>query len=174
MNGNPAAPPDTGAPGSNAPGMAGAAPPSAQEPATDQQAAGTPDQAGGGMGGSPNGSQDATAQDKNALISSADGSQPGTVQSFSNGTLTLTTHGKKHQSNKARTLTISQDVPVFQGATRVSTDAIVPGADVRVYWRTPSSGNERQIIAVDIMTGGQGAPGANPEQSGNQGQGTSE
>jgi hypothetical protein len=126
-----------------------------------------PEAATGGTTGTMGG-----AQDKNAIIASADGSQPGVVQNYANGTLTLATQGKKaNHAGKVRTLTIGENVPVFQGNTRVSTDELRPGVDVRVYYRNPEAGsNQRQVIGVDILGGGTGSQ--NP--GGSQGTGTSE
>ncbi len=93
------------------------------------------------------------AQQKSDIISSADGSQPGIVQDYSYGELTLAPQGKQHKGKGgARSvLSIDDKVPVFQGSSRASTNDLLPGTDVRVYYRNPASGTEKEVIGVEII-----------------------
>lgn len=91
-------------------------------------------------------------QDKGAVLSKADGSQPGVIQEFSEGTLTLTSRGQgTRQTPRVQTMMIPPSVPIFSGDARVSTDALVPGADVRVYFKTGMGDEQREVVGVDIL-----------------------
>jgi hypothetical protein len=91
-------------------------------------------------------------QDKNKVLANADGSQPGIIQDYSEGTLTLTsrTQGNR-QTPRIQTMSLDHNVPIFSGDSRVSTDALVPGADVRVYFKAGMGDDQKQIIGVDIL-----------------------
>jgi len=78
-------------------------------------------------------------------VSKASGSQPGKVVSLRGGTLEIDPY--QIAAGNAR-LHIAQDAPVFQGNARVSTLALQPGVDVRVYYDKA----QRDVVAVDVLT----------------------
>lgn len=91
-------------------------------------------------------------QEKGAILSRADGSQPGVVQDYSEGTLTLTSRSQgTRQTPRVQTMTVSPSVPIFSGDTRVSADALVPGADVRVYYKADQADDQKEVIGVDVL-----------------------
>ena len=47
------------------------------------------------------------------------------------------------------TVRVDNSVPVFEGQQKVSTDALVPGSDVRVFYRTPTDGTQPQAVAIE-------------------------
>jgi len=122
-------------------------------PAPGDVAAAAPDQGGGQAGGD---SGPSVHQQKSELISSADGSQPATVKSYANGALTISAHPGAKGSAHTSTMEVGDSTPIFEGDTRVGTDSLTPGTDVRVYYKNPVAGTEREVIGIDVITPGQG------------------
>jgi hypothetical protein len=92
---------------------------------------------------------DTITREKDALISQSDGSQLGTLRDYSGTSLTV----DNEAAGPSGSLTMRADnsVPVFQGQQKVSTDALVPGSDVRVFYRTPADGTQPQAVAIEIL-----------------------
>jgi hypothetical protein len=94
---------------------------------------------------------DSIARQKDAIMSQADGAQPGRVRDFSGNTLTLDSQSTTAGGGGTMTMRLDNNIPVFQGAQRVSTDALVPGADVRVFYKNPANGSYPKALAVEVL-----------------------
>lgn len=91
--------------------------------------------------------QDDVAE-REAIIGQADAWQPGIVRDMSDETLILEPY--QRAAGEAR-IQIDPETPVFQEEGRVSTRALQPGTDVRVFYRHDATGAP-QVVAVEILS----------------------
>lgn len=91
--------------------------------------------------------QGAAPENREQVIAQAEGAQPGVVQEVEGNTLILDPY--QRAAGEAR-LEMSRDVPVYQADSVISTRALMPGVDVRVFYRTGGEG-QREVVAVEIL-----------------------
>lgn len=75
------------------------------------------------------------------------GSQAGTILEAAPGSIALDPY---QQAAGVARLQLDPSAPVFQGANRLATDALKPGADVRVFFST-KEGAQPQAVAVELL-----------------------
>lgn len=98
-----------------------------------------------------NDTQRNVVQERDGIIASSDGSTLGTVKTTDLGELKLQLEGKKSKHDNTNAMTMSSDIPVFDGPSRETTSVLTPGTDVRVYYKNPQVGSEKEVIGVDIV-----------------------
>jgi hypothetical protein len=87
-------------------------------------------------------------QQKADILASASGSQPGKITKVDSGKLYLDPYQKA--AGEAE-LQFDPNAPVFQGNGRVASNALMPGSDVRVYYRNEPNNQRPKVIAVEIL-----------------------
>lgn len=84
------------------------------------------------------------------MLGEADASEPGRVKALDDGFLTIERFAQPTGPLRLR-LRILPDTPVFLGQAQVGGDALQPGVDVRVYYRTPKGPEVPAVVGVAIL-----------------------
>lgn len=92
--------------------------------------------------------QEDDAAEREAIIGQADAWQPGIVRDVQDEMLILEPY--QRAAGEAR-VQLDPETPVFQEEGRVSTRALQPGTDVRVFYRHDATGVP-QVVAVEILS----------------------
>lgn len=92
--------------------------------------------------------QEDVGAEREAIIGQADAWQPGIIRSIEEETLVLEPY--QRTAGEAR-IQLEENVPVFEERERVSTEALTPGTDVRVFYRHDASGLP-EVVAVEILS----------------------
>lgn len=96
------------------------------------------------------GEKESIEQEMQRIVSQADGSQPGRVEEMSDGMLRLDPY---QEAAGVAQLRIDENTPVFQGGGKVTTRALQPGVDVRVFFDRSEAGERPRVIAVEVLEG---------------------
>jgi hypothetical protein len=85
---------------------------------------------------------------KDALIKTASGSQPGKVISSDGQTLVIDPY---QQAAGNATLHLTPGTVIFQANSKVDTNALRPGTDVRVFYKKESGQKGPNVVAVELL-----------------------
>ena len=89
-------------------------------------------------------------REKERYFAQASGQQAGTIQRFSVGRIVLEPYNPASDLNG---FLVPQNTPVYQGNEKVTLEALVPGASVRIHFRfSPSADQPARAIAVEVLS----------------------
>lgn len=97
----------------------------------------------------PNATGDPVAREMDRVMIEADGNRPGQIVSVTEGQVVLDPFEPFAPEQR---LELSDEVPVFQGGAKVSSRALSPGVDVRVFYKASRGGlNGGEAVAIEIL-----------------------
>lgn len=86
---------------------------------------------------------------KESLLRQANGSESGTVTANRTGRLEIR---PLHNAGGPATFEVQAGVPVYNGGTELSTKALEPGRDVRVFYDERGGSTPRRAVVVEVLT----------------------
>ena len=77
----------------------------------------------------------------------ADNAEYGKVRQLADSTLVVT----PSDGSADNTYSMGNRVPIFDANSRVGTEALQPGMNVRVYYQTPADGSQPRVVGLEVM-----------------------
>lgn len=97
----------------------------------------------------PNATGDPVAREMDRVMLEADGNRPGQIVSVTDEQVVLDPFEPYAPEQR---LGLTDEVPVFQGGAKVSSRALSPGVDVRVFYKESGNGlNGGEAVAIEIL-----------------------